>query len=184
MQRRSLLKATAGLATASLAGPAIGQDLRARTLRFVPQANLTSLDPVWTTAAVTSNHGYCVFDTLYGVDGQTAGPSRRWRRATRSPTMAGPGASGCARGCGSMTASRCGRRIAPPAWRAGPARHLRPDARRGGGSLGGGRRPHASAIRLKRPFPLLLDALGQAAFATSAFIMPERLARTDAVASR
>ena len=44
---------TAGLATASLAGPAIGQDLRARTLRFVPQANLTALDPVWTTAAVT-----------------------------------------------------------------------------------------------------------------------------------
>src|SRR6476469_9431829 len=67
MQRRSLLTATAGLATAGLAGPAIGQDLRARTLRMVPQANLTSLDPCWTTAAVTENHGWTVFDTLFGL---------------------------------------------------------------------------------------------------------------------
>ena len=40
---------------------------RRRRLRFVPQANLTLLDPVFTTATVTSNHGYYVFDTLYSV---------------------------------------------------------------------------------------------------------------------
>jgi hypothetical protein len=39
-------------------------------LRFVPQANLSTPDPIWTTAAVTITHGYCVFDTLYGVDSQ------------------------------------------------------------------------------------------------------------------
>jgi ABC-type transport system substrate-binding protein len=39
-------------------------------LKFVPQANLTSLDPIWTTANVTRNHGYMVFDTLYGMDAQ------------------------------------------------------------------------------------------------------------------
>jgi peptide/nickel transport system substrate-binding protein len=38
-------------------------------LRFVPQANLTLLDPIFTTATVTSNHAYYVFDTLYSVAG-------------------------------------------------------------------------------------------------------------------
>ena len=35
---------------------------------FVPQANLTSLDPVWTTALVTRNYALLVFDLLYGLD--------------------------------------------------------------------------------------------------------------------
>jgi peptide/nickel transport system substrate-binding protein len=34
----------------------------------IPQENLTSQDPVWTTAAVTANHGYAVYDTLYAVN--------------------------------------------------------------------------------------------------------------------
>ena len=61
--RRSVLAAP----LAGLAAPAFAQPARARTLRFVPQANLTSLDPIWTTAAVTENHGWTVFDTLYGM---------------------------------------------------------------------------------------------------------------------
>ncbi len=63
MQRRDLL--AAGFAT--LAAPALAQSANSRVLRFVPQANLTSLDPIWTTAAVTENHGWTVFDTLYGM---------------------------------------------------------------------------------------------------------------------
>jgi hypothetical protein len=35
---------------------------------MVPQANLTSLDPVWTTVNITRNHGYMVYDTFYGRD--------------------------------------------------------------------------------------------------------------------
>ena len=34
----------------------------------MPQANLTSLDPIWTTATVTRNYAYLVFDTLFGTD--------------------------------------------------------------------------------------------------------------------
>jgi peptide/nickel transport system substrate-binding protein len=37
-------------------------------LKFVPQANLASPDPVWTTATIATIHGYMVWDTLYGVD--------------------------------------------------------------------------------------------------------------------
>ena len=64
MHRRSFL---AGAATAALARPALGQG-KARTLIHVPQANLTSLDPVWTTAVVTRNCAAMVFETLYGRD--------------------------------------------------------------------------------------------------------------------
>ncbi len=69
VSRRSLLKTT-GAALLPLAAPRISRAANLRTLRFVPQANLSVLDPVWTTAAVTITHGYCVFDTLYGVDGK------------------------------------------------------------------------------------------------------------------
>ena len=47
---------------------AIAQPARARTLRFVPQANLTLLDPIFTTALVTINHGWAIYDTLFGAD--------------------------------------------------------------------------------------------------------------------
>jgi peptide/nickel transport system substrate-binding protein len=68
MKRRSFLAgaATATLARPSLAQPAVGG--KTRTLIHVPQANLTSLDPVWTTAVVTRNCAAMVFETLYGRD--------------------------------------------------------------------------------------------------------------------
>jgi peptide/nickel transport system substrate-binding protein len=40
----------------------------ANVLRVVPQADLKILDPIWTTAFVTRNHGYNVYDTLFGID--------------------------------------------------------------------------------------------------------------------
>src|SRR6187397_2425601 len=39
-----------------------------RTLRFVPIPDLTSLDPVGSANRASHNHGYLVFDTLYGLD--------------------------------------------------------------------------------------------------------------------
>ena len=65
MRRRNFLASAA--ATAALPRIAIGQ-AASKTLIFVPQANLTSLDPIWTTATVTRNYAYMVFDTLYGTD--------------------------------------------------------------------------------------------------------------------
>ncbi len=48
--------------------PALAQSTRAKTLRFVPQAALAVLDPSFSTASVTSQHGFHIFDTLYGLD--------------------------------------------------------------------------------------------------------------------
>ena len=39
-----------------------------KTLKFVPHSDLKILDPIWTTAYVTRNHGYMVYDTLFGMD--------------------------------------------------------------------------------------------------------------------
>src|SRR4249920_2304113 len=47
-----------------LAQPAAAQ----KTLKFVPEADLRSLDPIWTTAYITRNHGYMVYDTLFALD--------------------------------------------------------------------------------------------------------------------
>lgn len=70
MRRRSFLGAAAG-AAGLLAAPSVhGQASAARTLRIVPQANLTSLDPIWTTATITRTHSFLVYDTLLGTDSQ------------------------------------------------------------------------------------------------------------------
>ena len=76
MRRRTLLKGTAALASigaSGLARPAIAQGATAKVLHFVPQANLANPDPVWTTATVAINHGYMVWDTLYGINNALIG---------------------------------------------------------------------------------------------------------------
>ncbi len=39
-----------------------------KVLRVVPHADLKNLDPIWTTAYITRNHAYMVYDTLFAVD--------------------------------------------------------------------------------------------------------------------
>src|SRR5690349_22793156 len=71
MRRRHLLASGAALAslgTAPLARPAVAQGASAKLLKFVPQADLANPDPIWTTATVATNHGYMVWDTLYGIN--------------------------------------------------------------------------------------------------------------------
>jgi peptide/nickel transport system substrate-binding protein len=34
----------------------------------VPHSNLSVLDPIWTTAYMSRNHGYMIYDTLFGTD--------------------------------------------------------------------------------------------------------------------
>ncbi|MFC7736001.1 ABC transporter substrate-binding protein [Roseomonas sp. GCM10028921] len=68
MDRRSFLIAGTGLAAAGLSAPALSQGAAARTLRFVPQANLANFDPVWGSQYVVRNAAAMVWDTLYGVD--------------------------------------------------------------------------------------------------------------------
>jgi len=56
------------LATALAATPLAAQDTQEKVLRMVPNASLRLLDPLTTTAYITRNHGYMVYDTLFGYD--------------------------------------------------------------------------------------------------------------------
>ncbi|MCX7382812.1 MAG: ABC transporter substrate-binding protein [Alphaproteobacteria bacterium] len=46
----------------------IGPAWAETVLRFVPQADLRILDTAWTTAAITRNHGYLIYEPLFSYD--------------------------------------------------------------------------------------------------------------------
>ena len=182
MDRRTLLKAVAGAGTLAmsqkLAAPALAQGAAARMLRFVPQANLANFDPIWGTQYVVRNA------SAHGV-----GHALRRRR---KPAAAAPdgGVRGGVRGRPDLDLQ-----IAP-----GP----QIPRRRAGARQGRGREPHPlGGARLHGP-----DAQGAAAgthrrrrphrqdgcsrsrsrrccwrsariSTPMAFIMPERIAKTD-----
>jgi peptide/nickel transport system substrate-binding protein len=68
MNRRFAIAAIAGLCWV-IAAPCWSQ-AGEKVLRIVPHSNLTILDPIWTTAYITRNHGYMVYDTLFGMDAE------------------------------------------------------------------------------------------------------------------
>ena len=175
MKRRDLLKSTAGLGI--LAAPGIARADKARPIRFVPVAGVSILDPVWSGARPTRDHGYMVFDTLFGIDENlTAQPQmaagttvedggKRWTIALRDKLRFHDGEPVLAK---DVVASikRFGARAtfgqflmdATDEVSATDDKHI--------------------VFRLKRPFPHLPMALGGATSETPA-IMPERLANTD-----
>ncbi len=172
--RRPLLLAALA---APLAAPALAQPAAARTLRFVPQSDVTVLDPLWSTAFVSRNHAYLVYDTLYGTDAEfrpqpqmaeghavedngltwtiTLRPGLRFHDG--EPVRAADGVASIRR-WGARDAFGQALMAATEELSALDDRRLR--------------------FRLRRPFPLLPQALGKTTV-TVPFIMPERLARTD-----
>src|SRR5215203_7317915 len=67
MNRRWKITAAA---VALAAGTAMGALSAAAqtTLRAVMHSDLKILDPIWTTAYITRNHGYMIYDTLFALD--------------------------------------------------------------------------------------------------------------------
>ena len=64
MRRRNFLSTALG---AALAAPRIARAAPS-VLKYIPQSDLATLDPPFTTASVTREHAFLVFDTLYGMD--------------------------------------------------------------------------------------------------------------------
>jgi peptide/nickel transport system substrate-binding protein len=180
MQRRTFL--TSAAAT-SVAGPlllsptVVSAQSRTRVLKFIPESDVTVIDPIWTTATVTRNHGYLVFDTLYGQDdafamqpqmvaGHTVeDDGKLWRLTLRDGLK-----------------FHDGEKVR--------AHDVVPSIRRFAARDAFGRAlmdatDELSAVsdtvvqfRLRHPFPLLPNALGKSGTIMPA-IMPERLALTD-----
>lgn len=69
--RRSLMASAAGAAAGVSLFNIGGRGARAAgksVIRSVPIGNLKVVDPIWTTAYITRNHGYMVWDTLFSLD--------------------------------------------------------------------------------------------------------------------
>lgn len=174
MRRRSFLAASA----ASLALPSVARGQRAKTLKFIPQSDVTILDPMWTTAYVTRNHGLMIFDTLYGVDNRySAQPQmleghtvdnnyKLWRLTLRDGLTWHDGEPVLARDC-VASIRRWGQRDPfGQALLAATDSLAAPDDR-------------SIQFIMNRPFPMLPDALGKPD-SNVCVMMPERLASTDA----
>ena len=65
LSRRSFVGGA--LAAPFLGKPGFGQ-ARGSVLRVIPHADLKNIDPIWTTAYISRNHGYMVYDTLFAMD--------------------------------------------------------------------------------------------------------------------
>jgi peptide/nickel transport system substrate-binding protein len=65
LTRRTVL---AGAAALPLGAPAISAAQGSRVIKFVPHADLTIIDPSWSTAYITRTHAMLAYDTLYGTD--------------------------------------------------------------------------------------------------------------------
>ena len=53
---------------AALAAGALTCAANAKTLRVAPHSDLKVVDPIWTTALISVNHGYMIYDTLFALD--------------------------------------------------------------------------------------------------------------------
>jgi peptide/nickel transport system substrate-binding protein len=149
-----------------------------KIIRFIPQADLRILDPITTTAGITRNHAYMVYDTLFATDARFAirpQMAEKWEVSADKLTYTFTLRDRLAFHDGQPVRSadciaslvRWGKRDAlgqrlaqaTEAWTAVDDKTFR--------------------LRLKRPFPLTLQALGELS-SNVPFIMPERIARTDA----
>ena len=176
IRRRALL---AGSAVA-LARPALAQSSNqsnARLIRFIPQSDLSVLDPMWTTAYVTRNHGFMVFDTLFGMDSQyrpspqmiagfkTEEDGKLWTLGLRAGLKFHDGEPVRAQDCVASIVRWAKRDAFGQALMAATDELSAKDDR-------------TIVFRLNKPFPLLPAALGKTQTYVPV-IMPERLASTD-----
>ena len=173
LTRRTLLAASGG----ALAMPSIARAAGSTTLTFIPQSDLTVLDPIWTTAYVTRNHGLMVFDTLYGIDATYAAQpqmvaghvvdndGKQWRLTLRPGLKFHDGTPVLARDCVASIQRWAKRDAVGQTLIAYTDELSAPDDR-------------TIQFKLKKPFALLPDMLGKVGSSICA-IMPERLAKTD-----
>jgi peptide/nickel transport system substrate-binding protein len=173
MRRRTFLASTA----AALAAPSLARGAASNVLKFVPQADLSVLDPIWTTTYQTRDHGFLVFDTLFGTDADfraqpqmaegasTEDGGKTWRIKLRAGLAFHDGTKVLARDCAASIRRWGARDGFGQALLAATDEISAPD-------------DTTILIRLKTPFPLLPDALGKTPPSICP-IMPERLATTD-----
>jgi len=181
LQRRQLLSAAAALPAASLitplAGPALAQPAAARTLKYVPHANLPNIDPFTNTAFVARDHAFLVYDQLYGMDEQFRPQPQMaaghvvenggllWRFTLRDGLRFHDGTPVRGRDC-IASIRRWGRRDAFGQALMARVADMTENSDR------------VFSIRLNQPFPKMIEAFSKVT-TSCLFIMPERLGNVD-----
>ena len=171
---------TAGAAT--LAGVSLSARTKAaddakKTLRFIAQSDLRVLDPMWTTAYITRNHGYMIYDTLFATDAEFAPHPQMVgehdvsadKLTYRFKLRGGLGFHDGSPVRGADCVASIKRWMARDSHGQSLATvldEIKPDG------------DTAFAVKLKEPFSLLIDAFAKVS-SLALFIMPERLANTD-----
>jgi peptide/nickel transport system substrate-binding protein len=160
--------------------PAVAKPQRTRALKFIPNSDLAILDPMWTPAYITRNHGYLIYDTLYGQTGKeygfkctpqmvaghvTDGDGKIWKLTLRDGLWFHNGERVLAADCAASIRRWGARDAFGQALMARTEEVSAPDDK-------------TIMFRLKQPFPLLPEALGHAASNMCA-IMPKRIAETE-----
>jgi len=160
---------------ALLSQPAVAQQ---KTLKFVPEADLRSLDPIWTTAYITRNYGYMIYDTLFAVNEKFEPQPQmvdKWSLSADKLTYTFTLRDGLKWHDGQPVRSadciasieRWGKRD--------PLGQKLADLTQAWTALD----DKTFTLKLKKPFSLTLDALAKPS-SNVPFIMPERVAKTDA----
>src|SRR4051812_39598351 len=74
-----------GLVAAAALAASVGAASAQKTLKVVMHSDLKIVDPIWTTAYITRNHGYMVYDTLFAMDEKGEIKPQMVHRFTESP---------------------------------------------------------------------------------------------------
>ena len=164
------------LAAPFLAKPGFGQ-ARGSVLRVIPHADLKNIDPIWTTAYISRNHGYMVYDTLFAMDANLSPKPQMvdtWEESADKKTWTFVLREGLSFHDGTpVTAEDCAASLQRWMKRDGMGQQLATVIE----SISG-RDAKTLEIKLKRPYALLLDSIGKIS-SNVPFIMPKTLAETD-----
>lgn len=177
LNRRQMLAGSSALTVSNLIGFASRAQSRANTLRFIPSTPLPSLDPIVATSYVIRNHGYLIYDTLFATDAQfriqpqmvqsweAAPDGLRWTFHLRDGLTFHDEQPVRAQDCIASIKRWSARDAFGQTFATFVESYDVVDQR-------------TFAIRLKKPFPMLPDALGKLS-SNVPFIMPERVAMME-----
>src|SRR5579883_1244675 len=165
------------LAAVALVSAGAAAQAADKTIRFIAQADLRSLDPIWTTAYITRNYGYMIYDTLFAVDKDLKPQPQMVDKWTESPdklTYTFTLRPGLKWHDGTpVTGADCIASIARWGKRDALGQKLMEAVDKMSAE------GESFTIALKAPFPLLIEGLAKLSSNTP-FMMPERIAKTDA----
>jgi len=178
LSRRGFLGgAAATAAAATLGAPRAHAQKKGGTIRFIPHADLKVLDPIATTAYITRNHAYFIYDTLFGTDEHLAikpqmvdkyastNKGLKWSFTLRDGLKFHDGAAVAAEDA-VESLKRWSKRDPLGRLLAAHTAKLAPADKK------------TFTLELSEPFGLVLDALGKPS-SNVPFIMPARIAATS-----